>query len=212
MFCSDIAFNLSLSLSACRLSLLLRAPHYFSCGIGSPVPATKAIYVAPIISIEIVPSIDPSNPAWKIMSSAWFSSPALHFLFFSCMAVLLVELDYIFCWTTKVYLIFTQVRANSWGTNYNDPGKERSLCIAQSCKVGHCQHPHPHQYPHHRHHHRHRHNHHLGLNVKIAFLSGLQTQISLFLGRTRVKTSLLANPKKTLHLLFWYCCRSICDP
>ena len=97
MFCSDIAFNLSLSLSACRFSLLLRAPHYFSCGIGSPVPATKAIYVAPIISIEIVPSIDPSNPAWKIMSSAWFSSPALHFLFFSCMAVLLVELDYIFC-------------------------------------------------------------------------------------------------------------------
>ena len=30
----------------------------------------------------------------------------------------------------------TQVRANGWGTNYNDPGKERSLCIAQSCKVG----------------------------------------------------------------------------
>ena len=69
MFCSAIAFNLSLSLSACRFSLLLRAPHYFSCGIGSPVrlgwPATKALYVAPIISIESVPSIDPSNPAWK---------------------------------------------------------------------------------------------------------------------------------------------------
>ena len=110
--------------------------------------------------------------------------------------VLHVELDYIFSWKTKVYLIFTQVRANGWGTNYNDPGKERSLCIAQSCKVGH------HQHQHHRHHHRHRHHHQLGLNVNIAFVSGLQTQISLFLGRTRVRTSLIKRQKKNPHFLF----------
>ena len=87
MICSDIAFNLSLPLSACRFSLLLRAPHYFSCGIGSPVRlgllATKALYVALIISIEIVPSIDPSNPAWKnhVKCLVFFASSSFSLLF-----------------------------------------------------------------------------------------------------------------------------------